>query len=80
MPRRRDFLWWKHDGDERLFMIFTLRIATFRTTFSTGESAMYRVGHLKSWVHHSQNFIAVTGLQTDNVIDDIVHLIKKRKK
>lgn len=40
----------------------------------------YRVGHLKSWIHHSENFIAVTGLQTDNVVDDIVHLIKKKKE
>lgn len=43
----------------------------------------YRASHLKSWVHQAEDIITVTGLQTNNVINDIIHLthnIEQRAK
>lgn len=34
----------------------------------------HRVRHLKSRVHQAEDIVAVTGLQTDNIVNDIVHL------
>lgn len=34
----------------------------------------YRVCHLKSWIHQAEDVITVTWLQTNNVINDIIHL------
>ena len=36
--------------------------------------AAYRVRHLKPWIHQAEHVIAVTGLQANNVINDIIHL------
>lgn len=42
-----------------------------------GVSNTYRV-HLESWVHKSKNIFIVTWLQTDNVINHVIHLSSDR--
>lgn len=38
------------------------------------KCARHRVRHLQSWIHQAQHVVTVTGLQANDVIDDIIHL------
>lgn len=38
------------------------------------KCARHRVGHLQPRIHQAQHVVTVTGLQANDVIDDIIHL------
>lgn len=41
------------------------------------EGLLYRVCHLQGWIHQAEDFFIVTGLQTNDVIDHIIHLQRR---
>lgn len=45
-----------------------------------GVSNAYWVVHLESWVHKSKNIFIVTWLQTDNIINHVIHLSSDRNR
>lgn len=59
--------------------MYSLKFCIYGYFFCRQIGITYCVRHLKSWVHHSENVITVTRLQTNNVINDIIHLKKPKK-
>lgn len=67
----------------RFMCLFLPHVVTFKITKvfiqAHFNAHTYRVSHLQSWIHEAEDIITVTGLQTDNVIDDIVHLKTRQR-